>query len=257
LANALAAAATQLEVSSAHVTFAQAQDIEALSAAGYLLRKGVQFHWHNQGYGSFDEFLGTLSSRKRKAIRKERAAVAEAGITLRALSGAEISSRHWDVFFRFYISTSDRKWGSPYLTREFFDRLGAVMGDKVVLVMAERNGRPIAGALNLKGADTLYGRNWGCSADVPFLHFEACYYQAIDYAIAHGLARVEAGAQGEHKIQRGYLPVETRSAHWIADPSLRKAVADFLKRERAAMRREIEALTELSPYRREDQPGGT
>jgi predicted N-acyltransferase len=176
---------------------------------------------------------------------------------VRALSGAEITAKHWDPFFRFYISTSDRKWGSPYLTREFFDRLGAVMGDKVVLVMAERNGRPIAGALNLKGADTLYGRNWGCSADVPFLHFEACYYQAIDYAIAHGLARVEAGAQGEHKIQRGYLPVETRSAHWIADPSLRKAVADFLKRERAAMRREIEALTELSPYRREDQPGGT
>jgi predicted N-acyltransferase len=249
LANALAAAATQLEVSSAHVTFAQAQDIEALSAAGYLLRKGVQFHWHNQGYGSFDEFLGTLSSRKRKAIRKERAAVAEAGITLRALSGAEISSRHWDVFFRFYISTSDRKWGSPYLNRKFFELLGARLGEKVVLILAEKDGRPVAGALNLKGADTLYGRNWGASVDVPFLHFEACYYQAIDYAIAHGLARVEAGAQGPHKIQRGYLPVETTSAHWIADPQFRKAVADFLRRERAAMSHEIAELSELSPYR--------
>jgi predicted N-acyltransferase len=249
LARALVAAAEQLEVSSAHVTFALPQDIEALSAAGFLTRTGVQFHWENQGWRSFEEFLGALSSRKRKAIRKERAAVADAGVTLRTLSGPEITAKHWDAFFRFYISTSDRKWGSPYLTREFFDLLGAALGDAVVLVIAERGGKPIAGALNLEGADTLYGRNWGCSADVPFLHFEACYYQAIDYAIAHGLRRVEAGAQGEHKIQRGYLPVETRSAHWIADPGLRKAVADFLKRERAAMAREIVELTELSPYR--------
>jgi predicted N-acyltransferase len=255
LARALIAAAEQLEVSSAHVTFAAPEDIEALSAAGFLTRTGVQFHWENQGWRSFEEFLSALSSRKRKAIRKERASVAEAGVTVRALSGAEITSKHWDAFFRFYISTSDRKWGSPYLTREFFDLLGAALGEKVVLMMPERNGRPIAGALNLKGADTLYGRNWGCSADVPFLHFEACYYQAIDYAIAHGLKRVEAGAQGEHKIQRGYLPVETRSAHWIADAGLRKAVADFLKRERAAMAREIAELSELSPYRKNPSPG--
>jgi len=255
LAKALAAAATQLEVSSAHVTFAQAEDIAVLSAAGYLLRKGVQFHWQNQGYRSFEEFLANLSSRKRKTIRKERAAVAEAGITLRALPGAEITSRHWDVFFRFYISTSDRKWGSPYLNRKFFELLGARLGEKVVLILAEKNGRPVAGALNLKGADTLYGRNWGASVDVPFLHFEACYYQAIEYAIGHGLARVEAGAQGPHKIQRGYLPVETTSAHWIADAGFRKAVADFLRRERSAITHEIAALNEMSPYRCEAQPG--
>ncbi len=254
LAKALAAAATQLEVSSAHVTFAQTEDIAALSAAGYLLRKGVQFHWQNQGYRSFEEFLANLSSRKRKTIRKERAAVAEAGITLRALPGTEITSRHWDIFFRFYISTSDRKWGSPYLNRKFFELLGARLGEKVVLILAEKNGRPVAGALNLKGADTLYGRNWGASVDVPFLHFEACYYQAIEYAIGHGLARVEAGAQGPHKIQRGYLPVETASAHWIADAGFRKAVADFLRRERAASAHEIAALNEMSPYRNESQP---
>lgn len=255
LAAALVAAARQLEVSSLHVTFAAPEDIEALSAAGFLLRKGVQFHWHNHGYASFEDFLSTLSSRKRKAIRKERTAVAEAGVTLRALTGPEIKPKHWDAFFRFYISTSDRKWGSPYLTREFFDLLGARLCDRVVLMLAERNGRPIAGALNLRGADTLYGRNWGADLDIPFLHFEGCYYQAIDYAIAHGLARVEAGAQGPHKIQRGYQPVETASAHWIANVGFRKAVADFLTRERAAMKHEIVALAELSPYRRADQSG--
>ena len=257
LARALTAAAEQIEVSSVHVTFALPEDIEALSAAGFLTRTGVQFHWENQGWRSFEEFLSALSARKRKAIRKERASVAEAGVTMRALSGAEITAKHWDAFFRFYISTSDRKWGSPYLTREFFALLGAALGEKVVLIIAERNGRPIAGALNLKGADTLYGRNWGCSADVPFLHFEACYYQAIDYAIAHGLRRVEAGAQGEHKIQRGYLPVETRSAHWIADAGFRKAVGDFLKRERAAVEGEMAYLEEAySPFKASPPPGG-
>ncbi|HXV25146.1 MAG TPA: GNAT family N-acetyltransferase [Alphaproteobacteria bacterium] len=249
LARGLIAAAEELKVSSLHVTFAMPEDIEALTAAGFLKRTGVQFRWENRGYRSFEEFLDTLSSRKRKAIRKERAAVAEAGVTLRALHGPELTSRHWDLFFRFYISTSDRKWGSPYLTREFFDLLGARLGKRVVLIFAERKGQAVAGALNLRGDNTLYGRNWGCSIDIPFLHFEACYYQAIDYAIAHGLARVEAGAQGEHKIQRGYLPVETASAHWIADPGFRKAVADFLKRERAAVKRDIAALNELSPYR--------
>ena len=255
LARAMVAAAEQLDVSSLHVTFAAAEDIQALGAAGFLARTGMQFHWQNRGYSSFDDFLGSLSSRKRKAIRKERAAVAEAGVACRALCGGEITAKHWDAFFRFYISTSDRKWGSPYLTREFFDAVGGGLGENVVLILAERAGRPIAGALNLQGADTLYGRNWGCAADVPYLHFEACYYQAIDYAIAHGIARVEAGAQGEHKIQRGYLPVETASAHWIADAGFRKAVADFLKRERAGVRRELAALAELSPYRCEDRPG--
>ena len=254
LAQALVSAAQQLEVSSLHVTFATAEDCKALSAAGLMLRIGVQYHWHNRGYGSFEDFLAALSSRKRKVLRKERAAVAEAGVTVRPLTGAEITRRHWDAFFRFYIATSDRKWGSPYLTREFFDLLCERLGEKVVLMLAERNGKPIAGALNLRGSDTLYGRNWGTAADVPFLHFEACYYQAIDYAIRHGLARVEAGAQGQHKIQRGYLPVETASAHWIADAGFRKAVADFLKRERAAVKHEIAALAELSPYR-QPSPG--
>ncbi len=257
LARALIAATEELNVSSLHVTFAPSEDIEALTTAGFLKRIGAQFHWENRGYGSFEEFLGALSSRKRKAIRKERAAVAEAGVTLRVLHGPELTRRHWDAFFHFYISTSDRKWGSPYLTREFFDLVGARLGERVVLIFAERNRQAVAGALNLRAGDTLYGRNWGCSADLPFLHFEACYYQAIDYAIAHGLARVEAGAQGEHKIQRGYLPVETASAHWIADAGFRGAVGDFLKRERAAMIRDIAALAELSPYRRLDQPSET
>jgi predicted N-acyltransferase len=255
LARGLIAAAEELKVSSLHVTFAMPEDIAALTAAGFLKRSGVQFHWENPGYRSFEEFLGVLSSRKRKAIRKERAAVAEAGVILRVLHGPELTRKHWDTFFRFYISTSDRKWGSPYLTREFFDLLGERLGERVVLIFAERNGQAVAGALNLRGDNTLYGRNWGCSADLPFLHFEACYYQAIDYAIAHGLARVEAGAQGEHKIQRGYLPVETASAHWIADAGFRGAVADFLKRERAAVRRDIAALEQLSPYRRDGHDG--
>ncbi|MCI0429595.1 MAG: GNAT family N-acetyltransferase [Rhodospirillales bacterium] len=250
LARALVATARRLGVSSLHVTFAQPEDAEALGKAGFLIRKGVQFHWHNHGYASFDEFLDTLASRKRKAIRKERAAVAAEGVTVRRLAGPEIRRKHWDAFFRFYLSTSDRKWGSPYLTREFFHLLGERLGEKVVLMLAERDGEPVAGALNLRGADALYGRNWGAEADLPFLHFEACYYQAIDYAIAHRLARVEAGAQGPHKIQRGYLPVETSSAHWIADAGFRKAVADFLERERAAMKREFFALMALSPYRR-------
>jgi predicted N-acyltransferase len=173
------------------------------------------------------------------------------GIAIRALSGSEIEPRHWDAFFTFYMDTGDRKWGRPYLTRGFFEAIGASMADKVVLMMAEKDGRPVAGALNLRGRTTLYGRNWGCLGDFRFLHFETCYYQAIDYAIAHGIERVEAGAQGEHKIQRGYLPVETWSAHWIRDPGFARAVEDFLKRERAAMRAEIAALGEASPFRRD------
>jgi uncharacterized protein len=237
------------KVSSLHVTFPTEGEWQRFAAAGFLQRTGRQFHWENQGYASFDGFLAALSSRKRKTIRKERAAAVAGGIAIHTLTGGDIETRHWDAFFRFYISTSDRKWGSPYLTREFFDLIGARMAEKIVLVMAEKNGRFVAGALNLLGGDTLYGRNWGCAGDFPFLHFEACYYRAIDFAIARGLRRVEAGAQGEHKIQRGYLPSPTYSAHWIRDPGFRRAVADFLARERRAVAHEMDELAELSPFR--------
>lgn len=246
----------QLRVSSLHVNFLPERQWRLLGELGLLQRTGQQFHWENRDYADFDGFLASLNSRKRKAIRKERREVVEAGVTLRALSGGEIEERHWDAFWRFYRNTSDRKWGSAYLTREFFSRIGETMADKVVLVVAEANERIVAGALNLRGTDTLYGRNWGCSAHYPFLHFEACYYQAIDYAIRHGLKRVEAGAQGQHKIQRGYLPVTTYSAHWIADPRFRRAVADYLEREREAVAEGIEELTEFSPFRKEDGPAG-
>jgi predicted N-acyltransferase len=247
--------ARRMGVSSVHVTFPTEDDARRLEAGGFLLRNGFQFHWHNRGYGSFDDFLGALASRKRKAIRKERQQVAASGIEVRALTGDAIKSRHWDAFHRFYVSTYDRKWGYPYLTREFFEEIGATMADRVVLMMAERDGRPVAGALNLLGSDALYGRNWGCAEDVPFLHFEVCYYQAIDFAIAHGLERVEAGTQGPHKLQRGYLPSLTWSAHWIRDDNFRRAVADFLGRERRGIQRDMAAYASHSPYRR-DEPDG-
>ena len=239
------------KISSLHVTFPTEGEWRRFGEAGFLLRMGRQFHWENAGYASFDTYLEALSSRKRKAIRRERRDALAGGLTVATLTGDAIKTRHWDAFFRFYIATSDRKWGSPYLNREFFDLLGQRLADKIVLVMAEREGRLVAGALNLRGADTLYGRNWGCIGDFPFLHFELCYYRAIDYAIAHGLTRVEAGAQGEHKIQRGYLPSPTYSAHWIRDPGFARAVADFLKRERDAIEHEMMELGELSPFRRE------
>ena len=251
LAAGLVAAAEQLGVSSLHVNFLREDDAATLEAAGLMRRVGIQYHWHNQGYGSFDDFLGSLSSRKRKAIRRERQAVADQGIRVSAVTGADLAPRHWDAFFRFYMDTGGRKWGRPYLTRAFFDILGERLAERVVLIMAEKDGRFVGGALNLLGSDTLYGRNWGCDGDYPFLHFEACYYQAIEFAISHGLAHVEAGAQGEHKIQRGYLPVETVSAHWIADPNFAAAVADFLKRETRMIREEGRALAEFSPFRKE------
>src|SRR5690606_7539475 len=195
-----------------------------------------------------------LSSRKRKAIRKERREVAESGLVIRRLTGAAIEERHWDAFFRFYTDTSDRKWGSPYLNRRFFALLGERLAERILLVVAERDGEPVAGALNLIGDDTLYGRNWGCTEDHPFLHFEACYYQAIEFAIERGLATVEAGAQGPHKLQRGYLPVETYSAHYIADLRLREAVADFLARERRQVAHEKAAIEAESPFRRDGRP---
>lgn len=243
--------AKRTEVSSLHVTFPTRAECDALVGAGFLKRVGRQFHWENRGYRSFDDFLGALNARKRKQIKRERRD-ANAAVRIELLSGADLKSHHWDAFFRFYTSTSDRKWGSPYLTREFFDLLGQRMADRILLVMAKDGARYVAGALNLIGSDTLYGRNWGCIGDFPFLHFEACYYRAIDFAIANGLKRVEAGAQGPHKIQRGYLPQPTYSAHWIRDPGFRRAVADFLRRETVAVENEMDELEQgLSPFRRE------
>ena len=237
------------ELSSAHATFIAPEQVPLFEAAGWLIRADRQFHWSNRGYASFEDFLGQLASRKRKAIRKERAAAA-AGLDIVHLSGAAIEERHWDAFWHFYQDTSARKWGRPYLTRRFFSLLGERMADRVLLIMAYRGGRPIAGALNLVGADALYGRNWGAVEEVPFLHFELCYYQAIDAAIARGLARVEAGAQGEHKLARGYEPVATWSAHYIPNKGFRDAVADYLERERRAIADNIENLAEFMPFKK-------
>jgi len=251
LAQALAQACRQLRLSSVHVTFCTEQDGAALEEAGWLCRIGMQFHWENAGYATFEDFLGALSSRKRKVLRRERRDANAAGLTFRALSGAAITEGHWDAFYRFYNATVDRKWGSAYLTRRFFSLLSERLGDKVVLMIAENAGKPVAGALNLVGDEALYGRNWGCVGDWPFLHFELCYYRAIDWAIAHGIRRVEAGAQGRHKIQRGYLPCATHSAHWIAHAGLRRAIANFLDEERPHIEAEMEALAEESPFRKD------
>jgi hypothetical protein len=236
-------------LSSAHATFIAQEEVALFEAAGWLIRTDSQFHWLNDGYGSFEEFLAALSSRKRKMIRRERALALE-GLTVEHVTGADLTEAHWDAFWAFYQDTGARKWGRPYLTRSFFSMLGERLGDRVLLVLALRGGRPIAGALNLIGAEALYGRYWGCVEDVPHLHFELCYYQAIDAAIARGLKRVEAGAQGAHKLARGYRPVPTWSAHYIADPSFRDAVARFLAAERRAVGREIADLAEFMPFRR-------
>jgi uncharacterized protein len=251
LAGALEQACAELGTSGVHATFCTQEEWAALGEAGWLQRLGLQFHWHNAGYGSFDDFLAALSSRKRKVIRRERRDANAAGLEFVTLRGSEISKRDWAAFHGFYTSTVDRKWGSAYLTEAFFPLLGERLGDAVVLMMARSGREWVAGALNLAGSDTLYGRNWGCRGDWPFLHFELCYYRAIDFAIAQGLARVEAGAQGEHKIQRGYVPCETYSAHWIAHPGLRRAVAEFLVEERAEKRAQIAALAEYAPFREE------
>jgi len=241
--------ARQLKVSSAHITFPTEVEWTELGKLGLLQRTGVQFHWENRDYQCFDDFLGDLNSRKRKAIRKERKSVADQNLSIRTLSGSDITELHWDAFYRFYLSTSDRKWGQSYLNRTFFSLLGNYLGEKVVLISVEDDGRMVAGALNLRGDSTLYGRNWGCEETHKFLHFEACYYQAIDYAIKNGLRWVEAGAQGPHKIQRGYLPSPTYSAHWISDPGLRDAVADFLQHERRGVTLETTELMRHSPFR--------
>ncbi len=250
LGGALQQACDQLSLSSVHVTFCHEAEYEALGKQGWLRRLGTQFHWENDGYACFDDFLGALSSRKRKTLRRERRDANAAGLEFLALQGSDIKPRHWKAFHRFYLSTVDRKWGSAYLTERFFPLLSERLGERVVLMLAEKDGEPVAGALNLLGREALYGRNWGCVGDWPFLHFELCYYRAIDFAIERGLARVEAGAQGEHKIQRGYLPRPTYSAHWIRHPGLRDAIADYLEQERPAREHEMAELATLSPYRR-------
>ncbi len=235
--------------SSAHATFIEPAQLPLFEQAGWLARSDIQFHWHNRGYHSFEDFLAELASRKRKALRKERAAAQE-GVEIRRLTGGDIRPEHWDAFWIFYQDTGARKWGQPYLTREAFTLLGERMADKVLLVLALEDGMPIAGALNLIGGSALYGRYWGCLRDKPFLHFELCYYQAIDAAIEYGLQRVEAGAQGGHKLTRGYEPVKTWSAHWIADPGFREAVADFLDRERRGVAIDQLELGKRTPFRK-------
>ena len=253
LAPALLAAARQVvarhDWSSAHATFIEPAQQVLFEDAGWLLRSDIQFHWHNRDYADFDGFLADLASRKRKAIRKERARAVE-GLEIVHLTGDEIKAGHWDAFWVFYQDTGARKWGTPYLTRAAFDLFGERLGEDLVLMLALAEGAPVAGALNFIGEDALYGRYWGCTEDRPFLHFELCYYQAIDVAIARGLSRVEAGAQGGHKLARGYEPVETVSAHWMPDPGFRSAVADFLERERAGVKTDRMFLGERTPFRK-------
>ena len=248
LLTAIEAVTIQNELSSAHITFIDDEGAKEAELRGWLIRHGVQYHWVNRGFGSFDDFLATLTSRKRKTIRKERAAAVD-GLEVRILRGGEIGPAEWDSMWAFYQDTGSRKWGQPYLTREFFDLAATRMGDRMLLFLACRAGLPIAGALNFVGPDTLYGRYWGTVDEVPFLHFELCYYQAMEWAIAHGLKAVQAGAQGEHKVARGYEPVITKSAHFLPNRSFRDAVADFLETEREAVAGEAEWLRRDLPYR--------
>lgn len=246
----LLTAVSHVTCSSLHVTFCQETEWHELGAAGMMRRTGVQYHWHNRGYRSFDDFLASLRHSKRKMIKRERARIRAQGLELDVLTGEAITPDIWDHFYPFYRSTVDKRWGNAYLSKSFFRRLGALMPERIVLVMARHDGRYVAGALNLRGDDTLYGRNWGCLKAFEFLHFEACYYAAIDFAIDHGLARIEAGAQGQHKLQRGYEPVPTYSTHWIRDRNFRQAVARFLDQERRDMKVDLQQLRAALPYRR-------
>jgi hypothetical protein len=250
LADALIDICRRSDASSVHVTFLTEPEWQLLGTRGFLKRTHQQFHWENAGYESFEGFLAALSSRKRKTIRREREDALANGISVHWLTGSDLTESVWDAFFDFYMETGSRKWGRPYLTREFYSLVGESMRERILLVMAKRNGRWIAGAINFIGSDTLFGRHWGCVEQHPFLHFELCYYQAIQYAIEHKLGRVEAGAQGEHKISRGYLPTTTYSAHYIVDPALRRAIEDFLKRERAYVTAAGEELAEAAPFRK-------
>ncbi len=250
----LAAAAIELAgqggFSSVHMTFLEHEAQTRLGTMGFLARSGQQFHWQNQSYKTFEDFLNTFASRKRKAVRKERSEAVSEGIEIEHITGADITDAHWDAMYEFYIDTGNRKWGHPYLNRKFFSTLGQAMSERCLLIFAKRADRYVAGALNIIGGDCLYGRYWGAIEHHPSLHFEICYYQAIDYAIAHGIARVEAGAQGEHKLARGYLPVETYSAHWIADPGLKRAVERYLVEERKAVKEEVVEMAALGPFKR-------
>jgi predicted N-acyltransferase len=248
LLTAAATFAEQRDISSVHATFVPEAEATLAAAADWLVRTDTQYHWHNAGFGSFDDYLQTMSSRHRKVTRRERREAVE-GLTIRWLTGADLTEAVWDAFFEFYQDTGSRKWGRPYLNRRFFSMLGAAMADRVVLMFAYEGTRPIAGTLSLLGKDTLYGRYWGATENIPFLHFELCYYQAIDFAIAHKLQVVEAGAQGEHKLARGYAPTTTRSVHWIGHPGLRDAVDRFLRQERAAVTREQEHLGAYTPFK--------
>ncbi len=250
LAEAAVALVERNNLSGLHITFASEGEWERLGARGFLKRTDQQFHWRNAGYGSFDDFLASLASRKRKAVRKERAEAVATGLTIEWVRGHEITEAHWDAFFAFYMDTGSRKWGRPYLNRKAFSLIGAATGESCLLVMAMRGKRAIAGSLHMIGGDCLYGRYWGAVEHHPCLHFELCYYQAIEFAITHGIARVEAGAQGEHKLARGYLPTKTYSAHYIADPALRRAIADYLERERAYVDAASEELAEYAPFRK-------
>jgi predicted N-acyltransferase len=252
----LAAAAVEVAersgISGVHITFLTEGEWTRLGAQGMLQRTGQQFHWHNAGYATFDDYLATLASRKRKATRREREEALAGGLAVEWRQGGEITERDWDAFFAFYMQTGSRKWGRPYLNRKFFALLAAsALGERCLLMLAKRNGRPIGGSFHVVGGDCLFGRYWGAVEHHPFLHFEMCYYQAIDYAIAHKLQRVEAGAQGEHKLARGYLPTKTYSVHHLVDPALRRAVARVLERERASVDAECEILTDLGPYRKD------
>lgn len=247
----LKAVRAQTGASSIHITFPLKSECDALEDAEFLSRTGKQFHFFNRGYKTFDDFLADLASRKRKVVKRERRDALASDIEIHALTGADITEEHWDAFFHFYIDTGNRKWGQPYLTRAFFSEIGATMADRILLVMAKRGGRWIAGAINFIGDDALYGRNWGAVEHHPFLHFEVCYYQAIEFAIARGLSRVEAGAQGEHKLARGYAPVTTWSSHFLADKRFARAVADFLRQEREAISDAIEVYGEHVPFRRD------
>jgi predicted N-acyltransferase len=249
MAGALVEITRRLGCSSAHLTFLPEEDAALLGEMGFLRRTDQQFHWTDEDYGNFEGFLAALASRKRKAIRKERKTAREAGIEIEWLTGGDVTEAAWDAFFAFYMDTGSRKWGQPYLNRRFFSLLGERMAERVLLIMAKRNSRTIAGALNMIGSDTLYGRYWGALEEHPCLHFEVCYYQAIDFALAHKLKRVEAGAQGAHKLARGYMPTTTHSAHYIADTGFRRAVAQYLESERREVAYQGEALTEHAPFR--------
>ena len=252
LSAGLRALRKEVKASSTHATFVTKAEWDSFGAQGWLQRTDQQFHFVDDGYGDFDGFLAALASRKRKNIRKEREAALANGITIEHLTGSDIREAHWDAFYIFYMDTGSRKWGRPYLNRRFFSEIGASMAERILLVMAKRDGRYVAGAINFIGDDALYGRNWGCIEEHPFLHFEVCYYQAIDFALSRGLVRVEAGAQGEHKLARGYRPTTTYSVHDIADPRLARAIADYLDHERAYVDSAVEQLGEHLPFRHED-----